>query len=188
MLKLKTGMISFACLSLLGLTLTLVPGRANISGPNLRMSEPRHIALYAPKFSSAYTDTTKQCKGAEPAFTCKGYGNYRIVMGVGGVFADARVESTDSDYSLQVANRQSVGWNPKVEWRMADGVPFAVILRVDVNDENAEIPTKTGEMLVIKGLRGYENIDASVDGKSAQANEKARNIADDGYAAGGQTH
>ena len=72
-------------------------------------------------FSSVYTDTTKQCKGAEPTFTCTGYGGYRIVMGIGGVFAMASVELAKSDYTLSIAEHQSVGWNPKVEWRMANG-------------------------------------------------------------------
>ncbi len=187
MLKLKTMKILFASLAAVGLALPPTSSGANTSGENLGTMRTHSVAKYAPKFSSAYTDTTKQCEGAEPTFTCKGYGNYRIVMGVGGVFADARVESTKSDYSLPIAGRQSVGWNPKIEWRMADGKPFAVILRVDVNDENAEIPKKIGELLIVKGLQGFENIDTSVDAKTPQANEKARKIADDGYTAGGQT-
>jgi hypothetical protein len=188
MLKQKTAKFIFAFLGLIGLAFPLISSSANISGEN-RLAIRTHIAAEsAPKFSSAYTDTTKQCKGAEPTFTCTGYGNYRIVMGIGGVFADARVESTKSDYSLQIANRQSVGWNPKIEWRMANGKPFAVILRVDINDENAEIPKKIGESLIIKGLQGHENIDATIDAKTPQANKKAREIADGGYAAAsGQT-
>ena len=187
-MELKTTKIIFAFLSVVALAHPLISSGANISRENLRTIKTPHVAEYAPKFSSVYTDTTKQCKGEEPTFTCKGYGNYRIVMGVGGVFASASVESTKSDYSLQIAERQSVGWNPKIEWRMADGKPFALILRVELNDENAEIPEKKGESLIIKGLQGYENIDASVDAKTPQANEKARKIADDGYAASGQTH
>jgi hypothetical protein len=188
MLKLQPPRIIFAFLSVVGLAFPLISSSANISGESSTTISTHNIAEYAPKFSSVYTDTTKQCEGAEPTFNCKGYGDYRIVMGIGGVFANASVESTKSDYSLQIADRQSVGWNPKIEWRMADGKPFAVILRVDINDENAEIPKKNGESLIIKGLQGYENIDASVDAKTPQANEKARKIADGGYAAGGQTN
>ena len=132
-------------------------------------------------FSSVYTDTTKQCKGAEPTFTCTGYGGYRIVMGIGGVFAMASVELAKSDYTLSIAEHQSIGWNPKVEWRMATGKPFAVIVRVDVNDPDATIPKKTGERLAILGLKGYENISASIDAKTSNANQKAREIADKGY-------
>ena len=186
-MNLKATRIIFTFLSFIGLALPPISSSAHLTGETLRTISTHNVAASAPKFSSVYTDTTKQCKGEEPTFTCKGYGNYRIVMGIGGVFADARIESTKSDYTLQIADRQSVGWNPKVEWRMADGKPFAIILRVDLNDENAEIPKKISESLVIKGLQGYENIDASVEAQTPRANEKARKIADDGYAAGSQT-
>lgn len=132
------------------------------------------------KFTSVYTDTKKDCAGKEPVFTCKGYGGYKVVIGVGGVFSNARVEN--GDYSLPIAEMQSVGWNPKIEWRLADGKPFAVIARVDVNDENStDAPKKTGEKLIVKGLKGFESIDASIDAKQAKANEKAREIADKGF-------
>lgn len=133
----------------------------------------------ASKFTSVYTDTTKQCKGQEPTFTCTGYGGYRIVMGVGGVFQMASVES--SNYTLSIAEHQSIAWNPTVEWRMANGKPFAVIVRVDVNDPDATVPKKTGEQLAILGLKGYEHISESIDAKTPKANEKAREIADKGY-------
>lgn len=141
------------------------------------------------KLTSVYTDTTKQCKGEEPMFTCTGYGGYRLVMDIGGVFQSAAIESKTTDYSLSIAQHQSVGWNPKVEWRMANGKPFAVIVRVDINDQDAAIPKKTGEELAILGLKGYENISESIDAKTPKANEKAREIADKGYesAKGGTT-
>lgn len=133
------------------------------------------------KFTSVYTDSTKDCKGEEPVFTCKGFGGYKAVFGIGGVFSDLRIESTASEYTLAVAGWQSVGWNPKIEWRMADGKPFAVIVRADVLDENADIPKKTGEQLIIKGLQGFEHIDEAIDSKTPKANEKAREIADTGF-------
>jgi len=69
---------------------------------------------------------------------------------------------------------------------MANGLPFAVIVRVEINDANAETPKKIGESLVIKGLQGYEKIDASVDAKTPRANEKARQIADGQFAGSAQ--
>lgn len=177
MLRLNGKFCDFAVLSVLSFLLMTISGNASTGLP----LENNTIAA---NFSSAYTDTTKDCKGQEPTFTCKGYGNYRVVIGVGGVFSGARVESTKSDYSLSIAEHQSVGWNPKIEWRMADGKPFAVILRVDINDENADIPKKTGESIIIKGLQGYETIDQSIDAKTPRANEKAREIADSGFAGG----
>lgn len=168
----------FTFLLVAGLLLTTALSKTEVSAQNSNSGT---------KFSSVYTDTTKDCKGAEPTFTCKGYGDYKFVMGIGGVFADARVESTKSDYNLSVAERQSVAWNPKIEWRMADGKPFAIIVRVDVNDENAEVPKKTGEKLIVKGLMGYESLNDSIDAKTPQANERAREIADKAFSNGGAT-
>ena len=41
---------------------------------------------------------------------------------------------------------------------------------------------KTGESLVVKGLKGFEEIEFEIDAKNPQANVKARQMADSGYA------
>ena len=41
---------------------------------------------------------------------------------------------------------------------------------------------KTGEALIIKGLKGFEHIDFQVDAKTPSANLKARQMADHGRA------
>jgi hypothetical protein len=81
---------------------------------------------------------------------------------------------------------QSVGWKQKtVEWRLADGKPFAVIMRVyeyagdDMCSNGGKIK---GESLMVQGLKGFEHIEESVDAKTPNANVKAREIADQGYA------
>ncbi len=172
----KFKLIVFSFLQIVGLITLTVSSGAEIFG----QSAGGKIKS-ATKFSSVYTDSAKQCKGAEPVFTCKGYGGYKLVLDIGGVFQTARIDALKSDFSMQIAGFQSIGWNPQVEWRMADGKPFAVIVRVDVNDENADIPKKLGEQLIIRGLKGFENISETVDAKTAQANEKAREIADRGF-------
>ena len=70
---------------------------------------------------------------------------------------------------------------------MADGKPFAVIIRFgkykessDGGDPFAE-GNRTGSRLVIKGLKGWEHIDFEVDGATADANQKAREMADQNY-------
>lgn len=183
MLKSKNlTFIGSVLLSLLSLFQITTSGTVPQLDTTYRAVKNQITAQAAPVFSSAYTDTTKQCIGQEPLFTCKGVGNYQIKMGIGGVFADLRIDSTKSDFSLSVAQYQSVGWNPKVEWRLADGKPFAVIVRVDVNDENATEIKKLGEKLVIKGLQGFEHIDGEVDTKKVpKSNEKAREIADQAF-------
>ena len=73
----------------------------------------------------------------------------------------------------------------KVEWRMADGKPFAVIMRIpkygETDEDNPYIGKKIGEQLIIKGLKGFEKIDFTVDAKTPKANQKARDLADQGF-------
>ena len=70
---------------------------------------------------------------------------------------------------------------------MADdnGKPFAIIMRVAVYAEltgaGEYFGKKTGEKLIIKGLKGFENINFEVDAKTANANIKARELADNSY-------
>jgi len=74
----------------------------------------------------------------------------------------------------------------RIEWRLANGKPFAVIFRIDKSKshqpEDIWSPeNKSGESLVIKGLKGFEHIDFEVDAKTPQANVKAREMADSAY-------
>ena len=67
---------------------------------------------------------------------------------------------------------------------MANGKPFAVIMRVyeyGGNDLCATGGKIIGESLIVKGLKGYEQIDGTVDVKTPNANAKARDLADKGY-------
>jgi hypothetical protein len=71
-----------------------------------------------------------------------------------------------------------------VEWRLANGKPFAVIMRMYDYAGTPECNTAgkiTGSSLIVKGLKGFESIDQSVDGNTPNANVKARELADKGY-------
>jgi hypothetical protein len=78
----------------------------------------------------------------------------------------------------------------KIEWRLADGKPFAVIFRVDQSTEGVDPAemwrpeNKRGEFLLVKGLKGYEHIDFAVDARSRDANAQARDMADRAYLKG----
>jgi hypothetical protein len=156
-------------------------------------------------FTSAYTDLNKDC---EPAFKeeevgegqdmplkCKGFGGYYISIGYSAWASHLGVQlDGDENYLLGLVN-EGINYSDepgkKVEWRMADGKPFAVIARVSTYDEAKSEATgdnpyqdkyKTGEALVVKGLKGYERIDLKVDAKDPKANDKAREMADSNYA------
>jgi hypothetical protein len=59
-----------------------------------------------------------------------------------------------------------------VEWRMANGKPFAIIARALA--EHAS----TSTVIAVSGLQGYESINTKIDTKKANANQAARNYAD----------
>src|SRR5215213_2938642 len=158
-----------------------------------------------PAFTSAYTDLNKDCKGAvkesevgegqDMPLKCKGYGGYYISIGYSAMASHVGVQMEGDEDSLIGLINAGIGYSDepgrKVEWRMADGKPFAVIIRVtnyDVPKAEAAADSpyqdkyKTGETLVVKGLKGYERIDFTVDAKDPKANEKAREMADSNYA------
>jgi hypothetical protein len=81
---------------------------------------------------------------------------------------------------------QAIDWKQKnVEWRLADGKPFAVIMRVYEyagNDACSTAGKIKSESLTVQGLKGYEHIEGSVDARTPNANVKARELADKAYA------
>lgn len=145
------------------------------------------------KFFSAYSNLDKDCKtikggeGTDEASDCRGAGGYRIHVGAAAAALFIMAQTPDKkDYiSLATQNFDFDERKTKIEWRMADKKPFAVILRVAVYGEPTAageyFGKKTGEKLIVKGLKGFENIDFEVDAKIRNANIKARELADNGY-------
>jgi hypothetical protein len=151
------------------------------------------------KFTSAYTDLKTQCKAAAKAgeghdtpLRCDGYGGYEVRIDFSAASSHFRVQPAGdrSDEAIELA-AQPVGYDVKrkIEWRLADGKPFAIIFRVDKSKgtEPTEMwwpANKTGEALMVKGLKGYERINTEVNAKDPNANEKAREVADNAYTKG----
>ena len=155
-----------------------------------------------PKFSSLYTNLEKDCKvvpGPADAIECKPVGAYRIRAGYGAVTENIWVETVDREISLQLSPSkdgnltQSAGM---IEWRLANGKPFAVIARFAFYDA-AKVGEamggdssffqdnfKTAEVLIVKGLKGYDRIDFEVNAKQPNANLKLREMADKAYLKG----
>jgi hypothetical protein len=161
------------------------------------------MAKNGPKFSSLYTDLNKDCKaafkqvgeGQDMPLKCKGYGGYHIFINYS-AWASSLSANGSGDNSITLA-MQGLGYSDekgrKIEWRLADGKPFAVILRIsnykikagDDGDNPFQDKYKTGESLLVKGLKGYEQIDFEVDTKATpNANVKAREMADNAYLKG----
>ncbi len=164
----------------------------------LAFPQPAANALRPPQFSSVYTDLNTQCKnafksvgeGQDMPLKCKGYGGYFIYIYYSAWASHIAINTSDNDGSPALASQHlsySEEKGRKVEWRMANGKPFAVILRIskyresDGTDNPFDEKYKTGEALLVKGLKG-QNIDFEVDVKSTpNPNEKARQLADSNY-------
>ncbi|MGA9768951.1 MAG: hypothetical protein WBV94_07920 [Blastocatellia bacterium] len=150
-------------------------------------------------FTSQYTDLTtgigcqpdsEASDGSDGPLVCRGPGGYQVQISYAAVGAYASVRTANKSFTAQLA-AQGAHFNEgrKIEWRLADGRPFAVILRVfkyrkhssDSNDAFSE-RNKTGEVLIVRGLKGQEHIRFDVDPrKSEQANDEARKLADAGF-------
>lgn len=154
------------------------------------------VGARAAKFSSAYTHLKTQCKGVaggeaqgdDTPLSCVGYGGYEIRIDFSAASSHLRVQPRRGGDSVQLAE-QSLHYDSKhkIEWRLADGKPFAVILRVEKHREGldpAEMwrpENKTGESLLVKGLKGYERIDFEVAAGTSNADDRARELADAAY-------
>lgn len=143
-----------------------------------------------PVFSSSYTNLST-CKelggqeGTDPAYVCRGPGGYRLRIYSSATMTHITAEKGDE--STPVAN---VGFDwaqnkARAEWRLANGKPFAVILRIPKydgrTDDEPGVGKKIGEELFVSGIGDWEFINGSVDAKTPNANVKARQIADKGY-------
>ncbi|MEK6337253.1 MAG: hypothetical protein AABM67_20215 [Acidobacteriota bacterium] len=151
----------------------------------------------ATRFTSAYTTLTKcgsgmtrkeekaaEENGSDIPTRCKGYGGYDVYIYYSACSSNFMLDKGDEDIPLGM---QAVDWKQKtVEWRMANGKPFAIIMRVFHYAGDNECGTGgkiTGESLRVRGLKGYEHIDESVAVKGdPNANVKARELADKGFA------
>src|ERR1044072_8700547 len=127
---------------------------------------------------------------ADMPLRCRGYGGYEIRVGYSAMSSQFSINLIGKDDDVVVSTMQPINYDlhRKVEWRFARGKPFAVIYRIDLTkgttaDANMWSPeNKTGEALVIKGLKGYEQIDFEIDARQPGANLKAREMADQAYA------
>ncbi len=142
-------------------------------------------------FSSNYTNLNSDCEssggedGGHVSTVCKGIGGYRINYFDSAANLNFSVETFDSENPINLGS-QPLSYDTKtrkVEWRLANGRPFAVIMRMNKFETNDEgLPGKiTGEYLLVKGLQKFEHIDFEVDAKKPNANEKARESADKAY-------
>jgi hypothetical protein len=141
-------------------------------------------------FTSVYTSLNKGCKvlkgenGTDNAFLCKGAPGYqvRIYYSAAATHYSAELKGSDKFVPLTAEDIKFDDSKIRLEWRLANGKPFAVIMRVPkygpATDDNPYFGAVVGERLIVKGLVGFESIDVAVDARESGANAKARSLAD----------
>lgn len=146
-------------------------------------------AQKAVKFTSVYTSLSRGCKtlhghgGTDDAFLCSGPSGYKVRVYFSAATMQINAEKGDENTPLATLDVGFDQSHTTLEWRLADGKPFAVIMRTPVYGDPKEgeyFGKVTGHELRIRGLAGRE-IDMSVDAGTPDANKKAREAADKAY-------
>jgi hypothetical protein len=127
-----------------------------------------------PKLDAGNTD-----EGDSGSWLCKGYGNLKIYFAEGDLRDYLAFGKTPKDHcaALQtLSGFNSV--NSTVEWRLSKGKPIAAIQRWTVSYD-PEDSAKTKTWLVVTRIESNNSCHmAMVEGAFANANAKAREIAD----------
>ncbi|MFZ2266292.1 MAG: hypothetical protein WAV95_01810 [Azonexus sp.] len=145
-------------------------------------------AAAEPRFSSKYTDLSKDCKwafkeselreGQDNSLSCRADQAYYLGFDFAANTTGVWVSNTKADFHLGtfVIHSPQKGM---IEWRMANNKPFAIIIRAAGQNMDGN---PGPERLFVRGLIGYEFIEAAIPTKgNNRANEEARNFADGAY-------
>lgn len=143
-------------------------------------------------YTSEYTDLKTECKnmemedsgGSDIPLVCKGYGGFSVEISysVYGIFLNIR--KGDKSISLNSSDTFFDTSKRKLEWRMKNGNPIALILRVKKyrSGDTSENPfikkNEIGEFLIVKGIEFPERQYAEINTKKKGHNTKAQSIAD----------
>jgi len=143
------------------------------------------------RFTSVYSGLNKGCKtlhgshGTDDAFLCPGPGGYKVRVYYSAATMQINAEPRGSDHSASLATLDLAfdDRKTKLEWRLANGKPFAVIMRQPVYGDPAPgeyFGKVIGWQLKVTGLVGYD-VDQTIDASTPKANLSAREAADKAY-------
>ncbi|MFP4164324.1 MAG: hypothetical protein ACLFQB_10570 [Chitinispirillaceae bacterium] len=149
------------------------------------------------EFTSKYTNLEDSClwgeeiTGIEPRNDdyriCKGLNGYEVYeyyTTYGSPVKILQNKSIDYEKALAPLKEYSMyAYGKLLEWRFADGEPFAVIYRVNCYSHpgSGENDSELEEYLIVRGLQGYD-IEADIDvKKTSGANQTARDAAEKAY-------
>lgn len=148
------------------------------------------------KFSSVYTNANYDCpnalkdsevgEGQDMPLLCKGVAPYNVYIYFSACCSYFTVIKGTDPATAQFVEDAAFNEPQKVEWRMADGKPFAVIYKY------AEAKLKWGrfsirykEHVAVQGLLGFDKIKFNIDpSKESDPAAKARELADMNFDSG----
>jgi hypothetical protein len=146
----------------------------------------------APKFTSVYTSLGSGCRvlrgkgGTDDASLCPGAAGYQVRIYASATMTHIAAEEKAGNETFALA-AVALDFNEsksRIEWRLANGKPFAAILRVPkYADGDLGVGKIIGEELVVVGLKGLADLSTSIDAKTRGANSLAREVADSAYLA-----
>lgn len=144
------------------------------------------------KFTSVYTRLDgKGCRtlhggqGTDDAQQCRGVGGYNVEIYYSAATMQISAIRNRDEQGAGIAtlNLDFDYTKVRLEWRLANGKPFAVIMRVPIYDRPKEgeyFGKVVGQQLIVAGLIGYD-IDEKIDAKLPDPNVKARQVADKAF-------
>jgi hypothetical protein len=146
------------------------------------------------RFTSLYSrldgngcKTLRGGQGTDDALLCKGVAGYSVEVYYSAAamhIAASRKQDPQSS-GIATLNLDFDYSKSRLEWRLADGKPFAVIMRVPRYGDPKEFEyfgKVIGQQLFVAGLGGYD-IFEQIDAKLPDANAKAREAADKAFLA-----
>jgi hypothetical protein len=127
--------------------------------------------------------TLKSAEAGDDGFEarCRGAAGYSLILSEGDLRQNITVITPKGkEHSLELWSTVSSGFSsvgPKVEWRLANAKPVALILRYNTS-EDAEAPNKNTSYLAVAKITATEICVTDKISPGPKANEDARRAAD----------
>jgi hypothetical protein len=170
--------------------------------PEPKLSMPAPQAGPASIFASAYTDFLGPgCRDVEGLSEdgdtpqiCEGIGGYQLYVYYNYYGHELlRLQAVDGEFEVPLGAEtcdDTQLYSAEVEWRTAAGRPFAVVAQttchylVLAEEDGLEYEAfEAGDSyILVKGLAGFEHIDHEIELKDDTTVDRARKLADTGYA------
>lgn len=179
-----------------------------VQAGQVKAQQSRKGTTFTSVFTPAINTVTNQCKNDDENTSegdtfrrlCKGTANYSLVLYGSDYCINYGIENSAHDFITYLlpldddgesskynrADKYDHKLSDKIEWRLANGKPFAVIVRVLFYKNTGSAKTfanpknKAAEFVFVRGLKGFENLkyDLATVGTAYNPDEQARMLAD----------